>query len=64
MILLSNPTSVLSLVTDGPQIVNVDVSWVDAMGQGATADIDPDNLNTQTNSATTTIISPPVRSCA
>jgi hypothetical protein len=62
VILLSTPTSLLSLVTGGPERVTVTASWVDAMGQGASAVINPDSANTNVSSAATTTIvpSPPV----
>lgn len=59
MILLSNTTSVLQLVTGGAQIIDVAASWMDATDPNV---VTPGEVNVQISSATTTNIvpSPPV----
>jgi hypothetical protein len=59
LILLSNTTSVLQLVTGGAQIIDVAASWMDATDPNV---VTPGEVNVQISSATTTNIvpSPPV----
>jgi hypothetical protein len=59
VILLSNVTSVLQLITGSAQVVDVSASWMDATNPNV---VTPGEMNTSSSSATTTIIvpSPPV----
>lgn len=59
MILLSNVTSVLQLITGGPQVIDISASWMDATNPGL---VTPGELNIQfAGPGTVTLVpSPPI----